>query len=99
MLQKTFPAVSLTPTEQLTSLQKRLEELQQKKIGAQKELELLQEQYQGCVGELKQYGIEDLANAPVKIQELEEELLRLVQQLENDLDKVEQLLRNGTAKC
>ena len=79
----------MEPTQKLEQLQKKVKEIDNKRIGAEKELELLNKQHKELVKEIQDNGIEDINNLPTLIKELEEEIDLKLQQAEEQIRNAE----------
>jgi predicted nucleic acid-binding Zn-ribbon protein len=69
-------------SSRLSSLQGRIKNISEKKIGLKKELELLRNSHSQMLEELKTKGITDVKDLPKKIKELEEEINQKTSELE-----------------
>lgn len=75
--------------QRLELLQKKVNELNNKKIGAEKELELLKVQHNNLVKELKEMGVEDINDLPNLILKLENELNQKLTDAEENVKRTE----------
>lgn len=81
----------------LTTLLDKEKKLKEKKIGAEKEIELLKRQYNEHLSKLKELGISSVDDLREKIDEKRAELDRGIAQVERALSDIESKLGNG--KC
>jgi hypothetical protein len=81
-----------TPADKLTSLQAKIKEIENKRIGANKEIELLKEQYTELKKTLEELGISNLDDLPNLIVQLEDEFNQQLACAEKDVERIEQVL-------
>ena len=77
-------------TVRLKELQEKVTTFNNKKIGAEKELELLRKQHADLIEELKQYGVEDVKNLPDLITRLEKGLKEKLDNAEIQVKTIEE---------
>ena len=78
--------------QRLESLQKKAKEFDTKKIGAEKELELLRKEYEGLIIELQTLGVENIDDLPSLITQLEQDLNQELTQAEKHVGEIEKFL-------
>lgn len=76
-------------TTRINNLQTKIKALENTKIGAQKEIELLKKQHGQLIQSLKDKGIEDVNNLPALITQLEAELNDSLLNVENEIVEIE----------
>lgn len=79
--------------DNFTSLQKRISDIEKRKIQASTELEMLQRQYEEKVEELKELGIEDVGDVPALLEDLREQQRQKEQEIELQLNQIEKELQ------
>lgn len=82
----------MTDAERLASVQARIDSINQQKMAAQAELNVLKSQYDEKVKELATYGIIDVSNLPATIEILRKEFETKVAEAEAALTKIEAAL-------
>ena len=82
---------TLTSEQRIESIKTRAEAIKTKKVQAEAQLQILQQQFDQKVEELKQLGIIDLSNANINatIGNMEAELQTLLAQTEQSLTTIE----------
>jgi hypothetical protein len=75
--------------ERLRTLTRAVEQLAQKKVAAQTEVELLQRQYQEQVAQLEKYGITDVKNLPQVLASLDAEIQQKFAEAESRVAELE----------
>jgi len=76
----------------LQKLTKKTKELETKKIGMEKELELLKEQHSALIAELNSKGINDIENLDSYIESLEAEFNQELTNAEKEIEEIERKL-------
>lgn len=80
---------NVTPEQRIEIIKKRTEDIRTKKVQAEAQLQILQQQYDQKVLELQQAGVTDLTNVANTVAKLEEELQTLLVQTEQSLSSIE----------
>jgi predicted nucleic acid-binding Zn-ribbon protein len=78
------------PTAKLNELIKRAGVLRDKRVGFEKELELLKKQYAEKLQELKDLGVDDLSNLPQAIADLKADIEARLAALEIEIKAAEE---------
>ncbi len=81
--------------QKLTQLQKRIEEIQQKKVSAEAEVKVLHQRYEEEVTKAKALGIDNVDDLPTLIEQQEAEEKNLLESLEEEVSSVEQALQEN----
>lgn len=79
--------------QRIENIKQRTDAINNKKLQAQAQVEVLQQQYNQKVEELKVLGVADLNNLPQTIQNLEQELEMLLSQAEVQLSQIEEQIK------
>jgi molecular chaperone GrpE (heat shock protein) len=82
--------------QKLQQLQKRIEEIKQRKTSAEAEVKLLHQRYEEEVVKAKELGIENVDDLPTLINQQEEEEQTQLQNLEAEVNSVEQALQENS---
>ena len=81
--------MNLTPEQRIEAIKTRTEDIKTKKVQAEAQLQILQQQYDQKIEELKQVGVTDLSNVANTVAQLEAELQTLLTQTEESLSLIE----------
>ena len=77
----------------ILSIKKRIKTLSDKKVGAEKERELLKKSYAELVAKLNALGVEDVKSLPTVIQDLKAEAQTLQEDIEQKLAAAESIMK------
>jgi len=86
---KRFQHMNLTPEQRIEAIKTRTEDIKTKKVQAEAQLQILQQQYDQKIEDLKQVGVTDLSNVVNTVAKLEAELQTLLTQTEESLSLIE----------
>jgi len=81
--------MNLTPEQRIEAIKTRTEDIKTKKVQAEAQLQILQQQYDQKIEDLKQVGVTDLSNVVNTVAKLEAELQTLLTQTEESLSLIE----------
>ena len=81
------------PVDKLTALQKRCDDIKQKKMSSKASLEALQQQYNEQVEAARALGIEDVSDIPATLQQMQQELDTLLAAVESQVTETEKQIQ------
>uniref|UniRef100_A0A7C3WLE6 Uncharacterized protein n=1 Tax=Dictyoglomus turgidum TaxID=513050 RepID=A0A7C3WLE6_9BACT len=80
--------------KKIEEINKKVKDLETKKIRAEQELKFLQDQYNETIEELRKNGIDDVQNIPDMIISLEKEIDDMISNIESQILQIEQKLQS-----
>lgn len=81
------------PQQRIENIRNRVDAINNKKLQAQAQVQILQQQYDQKIEELKALGVNNLDDLPQTIQNLEQELQNILNQTENQLSQIEEQIK------
>ena len=80
--------------KKIEEINKKVKDLETRKIRAEQELKFLQDQYNETIEELRKNGIDDVQNIPDMIISLEKEIDDMISNIESQILQIEQKLQS-----